>query len=90
MVHGGFVMLTCKEVSELASQSLDRQLRLTERIGLRVHLMYCRLCSRYVRQLRFMHKATASIDQHEGSDEGQSKLSTEARNRIRQRLRRQT
>lgn len=79
-------MLTCKEVADLASQSLDRQLSFTKHIGLRLHLMMCRLCSRYARQLRFMHEVAASVGQHEETGERQLKLSQEARDRIRQRL----
>jgi len=44
-------MLTCKQVTELCSQEMDRQLRLVERLSLRSHLMMCSGCSNYRRQL---------------------------------------
>lgn len=50
-------MLTCKEASHLASKSLDAPLSWRERAGLRLHLMFCRLCRRYVRDLRFLRLA---------------------------------
>ncbi|MFZ4698981.1 MAG: hypothetical protein ACOYMG_02920 [Candidatus Methylumidiphilus sp.] len=50
-------MLSCKEVSCLASKGLDSRLSWRERFGLWMHLMMCRLCRRYVRDQRFMRKA---------------------------------
>ena len=50
-------MLTCKEASKLVSESLDRRLPLGLRVALRLHLMMCRLCSRYKRHLVFMRSA---------------------------------
>lgn len=50
-------MLSCKEVSTLASKSLDVPLTRRERFGLWLHLLFCRLCRRYVRDLRFLRHA---------------------------------
>jgi hypothetical protein len=47
-------VLSCKEVNCLASKSLDERLSWRERVGLRMHLLFCRLCRRYVRDLRFL------------------------------------
>lgn len=44
-------MLSCKKVTELCSQELDRQLGLGERVSLKAHLMMCSGCSNYRRQL---------------------------------------
>ena len=44
-------MLSCKQVTELCSQELDRQLGLGERVSLKTHLMMCSGCSNYRRQL---------------------------------------
>lgn len=43
-------MLTCKEVSKLVSESLDRQLPAHQRIAVRLHLMMCSLCRAYEKQ----------------------------------------
>ena len=50
-------MLSCKEVTRLISESLDRELSLGQRIGLRMHLLMCKFCSRYKKQLQFIRDA---------------------------------
>jgi len=44
-------MLSCKDVTRLISESMDRSLPLRKRIGVQVHLLICKFCSRYERQL---------------------------------------
>lgn len=41
-------MLTCREVTERASEYLDGNLSLGRRLTFRFHLMMCRHCRRYV------------------------------------------
>ena len=55
------MMLTCKEVSGLVSQGLDRRLGFGERIALRVHLMICTGCTNFSRQVAFLRKAVPRI-----------------------------
>ena len=77
-------MLSCKRVAQLASESLDRSLTLQERVLLRFHLLFCKFCSRYVRQLKFVQRACARVDEaYSGSGAG---LTGDARERIRDRL----
>lgn len=45
-------MLTCKQASQLISQSLDHPLSLSNRIQLRFHLFICDACSRFRKQLK--------------------------------------
>ncbi len=52
----GFIP-NCDELTQLASESLDRRLSLKERILIRLHLGMCVLCRRYHRQLRVIHEA---------------------------------
>ncbi len=75
-------MLTCKEIAQLASESLDRSLSLYERLTLRLHLLRCDMCSRYVRQLKFLQRAGADDEKLTAAAE----LTDEARERIRIRL----
>jgi hypothetical protein len=49
--------LPCEGMSRLASESLDRDLDLMERIALRSHLLYCTACRRYRRQLERLRRA---------------------------------
>ncbi len=82
-------MLSCKEISELVSRSLDERLGWRARIELTMHLAMCRLCgkfSRHVKQLR--RKLEAMPEPPESAEVSQSlKLSTEARARIGEALR---
>jgi predicted anti-sigma-YlaC factor YlaD len=45
-------MLSCKELTELATDYLEENLRWRERIRVRVHLWMCRNCRTYVDQMR--------------------------------------
>ena len=49
-------MFKCKEVTRMISESLDRELPFYQRIGIRMHLLMCKLCSRYRRQLLLMRE----------------------------------
>ncbi len=76
--------LSCKEVSFLISESLDRSLSLRERLGVRIHLLMCRACQQMARQTRLLRDAAR---RHGSSDEdspssGDQALSEEARARI--------
>jgi hypothetical protein len=44
-------MMSCKETARLLSESRDRKLSPRERIGLRMHVLMCRMCKVYARQL---------------------------------------
>ncbi len=49
-------MLSCKETTRLVSEGLDRQLPFWRRLGLRLHLVMCRGCSRYARQIKALNR----------------------------------
>jgi hypothetical protein len=76
----------CKTAARLQSEALDRKLSLRQRFGLRVHLLLCKWCRRYGKQITFLHSAA-----HEHPDKMAEpvphKLSAEARDRIKQKLR---
>ncbi len=75
----------CKAVTRLQSEALDRKPPLRQRFGLRAHLLLCKWCRRYGKQIAFLRSAA-----HEHPDEMAEpvpqKLSDEARERIKQRL----
>jgi putative zinc finger protein len=50
-------MLSCRKVSELLSDALDRRPRPAERLTLRLHLLFCKACSRVENQLKFLGTA---------------------------------
>jgi hypothetical protein len=75
--------LTCKESSELISQSLDRRLSLKERLYLHYHLLICKSCKIVDRQLRFMHTFYKRFATSQPDDSTmQPGLSAEAQKRI--------
>jgi hypothetical protein len=76
-------MLSCRRAAELASQGLDRPLRLRERVALGLHTLLCRLCGRYRRQLDFLQHACEQAEEHVGLDIA---LSETARSRIREQI----
>jgi len=79
-------MFKCSEVSRMVSESLDRRLPLVQRMGLRVHLLMCRFCARYRKQLLILRN---SIRLHESSGEdtvSSVSLPEETRNRIKETL----
>ena len=45
-------MAQCKDVAEEASNYLNKDLPLGKRIGLFVHLIYCKCCRNYLQQVR--------------------------------------
>lgn len=57
-------MLTCKEATELASQGLDRNLGVGERLTLRLHLMICSGCRAARQQFIFLRKSAAAYETH--------------------------
>jgi len=82
-------MLSCRDVTQLISRSMDTSLPVGKRIGVRIHLLMCRFCARYERQLHLIRETLRQIVAAEGTPEGPSgaPLSEEARERIRVALR---
>lgn len=74
-------MLSCKQTSQLISQSLDRRLSGRERLALRFHLMMCDACTRFGKQLAMLRLAVRRLTQEIEQNES-VQLSQEARKRI--------
>ena len=45
-------MLSCKQASQLISQSLEQPLVMRERFALKLHLLICKYCRRFRQQLQ--------------------------------------
>ena len=76
-------MRSCKEISRLTSDSLDRELPLMTRMGMRLYMWMCKHCARYMEQLAFLHEVVgrhaeqAVAEADDGprlSDEGEQRL----------------
>ena len=78
-------MRSCKEVSELVSQSLDRKLPFWTRMGVWMHLGMCRLCWGFRRQLLMLREAARRNAEKIAGEEGPT-LSQAAHQRIRRAL----
>lgn len=82
-------MLSCKEVSRLVSESLDRRLTLWQRMQLWMHLLMCGMCARFRKQTLLLHEAAKRylgiVEELEGDSRDQ--LGEEVRERIKQTLR---
>lgn len=61
-------MLTCKQASQLISQSLDRPLPLSNRLQLRFHLFICSACTRFNFQVNQLRVAVRRIRQDTEND----------------------
>jgi anti-sigma factor RsiW len=51
------MLISCKDASRLISQMQDGELSFRQRLAVRLHLMFCDACRRFVRQLRFLRTA---------------------------------
>ena len=77
-------MLHCREISKLVSESMERDLPLGQRLGVRMHLMMCRMCSGFARQVRLLRRAARENPERLGPDESApvAKLPEATRERI--------
>lgn len=72
----------CKKIVFLASASLDRDLSLSERIKLKLHMLTCAACLRFFDQSRFLRKAMAEYYDRCSIDEKETAFSGDARARL--------
>ncbi|MBE0602417.1 MAG: zf-HC2 domain-containing protein [Deltaproteobacteria bacterium] len=82
-------MLSCKDTTRLISRSMDTSLPIAERIRVRLHILICKGCSRYERQLLLIREMLRRPDAAwplSGVGTGET-LSEEARERIGKSLR---
>ncbi len=54
-------MLNCKQNTELLSQAQDRPTTLKERLQMRMHLIVCKGCRNFEKQLAFIRKAARDL-----------------------------
>lgn len=81
-------MLSCKDVTQLVSESLDGKLSLRRRLTVRLHLLMCKFCSRFRRQMLFLSRVARDerlAEETEPHRPGEG-LSPDARSRLKQLL----
>ncbi len=75
-------MFDCKEVSRRVSESMDRNLPIYQRMLIQMHLMMCRHCVRFRRQVMMLREICRSYRLHENCTDMTANLSPDARERI--------
>lgn len=61
-------MLSCRDTSDRASDYLDGTLSWRQRIAVRMHLLFCDVCRRYVRQMAATVVALRSVGRSASED----------------------
>ncbi len=81
-------MYSCKDVSELVSESLEQKLSLWQRVNLWIHLCLCGLCWRFRKDLNHLHDETRQLanEMEHQVVEPDAKLSIESCERIKRML----
>lgn len=74
-------MLTCKQASQIISQSLDKPLSWSDRMRLKFHLLICNACNRFNQQMRLLNIAVKQVIQTTEND-NTIQLSLEAKARM--------
>lgn len=72
-----------------ASQDLDGQLRWHQRVRMQIHLLICAMCKRYREQLIALRAALRSDPERLAGSGEEQKLSDDAKQRIKDMLRKQ-
>lgn len=80
-------MITCSKAAQLLSERRDRKLGFGERVGLRVHLLLCRMCVAYHDKLEHISRfAQHAGDMLIAERHGFAALSDDAKERMKRRL----
>jgi hypothetical protein len=56
-----FGIKSCREVTQLVSEGLDRDLAVGERLAMRLHFLICRGCRNVVPQFAFLRQAVQKL-----------------------------
>lgn len=68
------LLLTCKDVHRMISEGLDRDLSLSERARLQMHLSMCQSCTNFKGQMQTLRRAMRNYPVgQDGSDEASNK-----------------
>ena len=80
-------MFDCKKVSMMVSESMDRNLPIHQRLLIATHLLMCKYCHRFKKQLQVLRHAVGLEDIHEDVLDRFPSLSKETREQIKQAMR---
>ena len=80
-------MFDCEKVSMMVSESMDRKFPIHLRLLITTHLLMCKYCSRFKKQLQILRHAVGLEDIHEEVLDRFPTLSKETREQIKQGMR---
>ena len=75
-------MFSCKDVSQLVSESMDRELPFYQRVLLRIHLLMCKYCSRCREQFDAIRAASCHEELYGKEQDDSRTLSNDGRERL--------
>ena len=75
-------MFSCKDVSQLVSESMDRALPFYQRVLLRMHLLMCKYCARCREQFEAIRAAACHEKLHGKELDPSRGLSNDGRQRL--------
>ena len=75
-------MFSCKEISQKISLSMDDRLPMLHRLAIGMHLLMCRYCARFHRQLKVLRNLSRREDGGRLAPELPKRLSETARERM--------
>ncbi len=78
----GLKMITCEEASRLISESMDHNLPFWEKLNLKTHLMLCKVCPTYMRQLHLLRRLVNEWAANANTFLSDQSLSRESKNKI--------
>jgi hypothetical protein len=76
---------TCREMTRLCSQAMDRRLTFYEHVSLCAHSLLCSYCRNYICQIRLLRRWARRMSEREVSTSRQ-RLPSNSASRIKQRL----
>lgn len=72
----------CKKIVSLASASLDRNLSVSERIKLKLHMLTCAACLRFFEQSKFLRTAMGEYYDRCTVNDNEAEFGSDARERL--------
>lgn len=79
-------MFRCNDVSQKVSKSMDTALPVHQYIAVWLHLMMCRYCYRFKKQLMMLRNMSHKVDSYPAHVQPKETLSLETKERIKKRL----
>ena len=77
-------MFSCKEVSRLVSESMDRALPFYQRVLVRMHLLMCKYCAMLLEQFKAIRAASGHEELHGKELDDSRRLPSDGKERLKE------